>query len=104
MSSVDLAKHIHAVLNHKQLTALNTRRWMKPVTHTRSLYERVGAPGEISRSPFPPYNSSIVDIYKKGGVIPPYTAKYALIPDFDVGYSVMVAGSDKTVFEEEVVK
>jgi hypothetical protein len=104
MSSVDLAKHIHAVLNHKQLSAVNTRRWLKPVSHTNSLYESVGAPWEIFRPPFPPYDSSsIVDIYTKGGGMPRYTSKYALIPDFDVGYSIMAANGDQTAFESELL-
>jgi hypothetical protein len=104
MSSVDVAKHIHAVLNHKQLSAVNTRRWLKPVSHTNNLYESVGAPWEIFRPPFPPYDSSsLVEIYKKAGGMPQYTSKYALIPDFDVGYSIMAAMVDEATFENELL-
>jgi hypothetical protein len=44
MSPNDMGRHIHAVLNHRQLSSLVTRRWLKPTSHTADLRSSVGAP------------------------------------------------------------
>ena len=49
----------------------------------------VGAPWEILRAP----SSRVGYMYTKNGEIPHYTAQVALMPDFDVGFSVLAAST-----------
>ena len=69
---------------------------MKPRAHTSSLTISIGAPWEIHRLTLPVTPNSnrtrVSDIYTKGGGQPGYTAIFALSPDHDIGFSVLVAG------------
>lgn len=92
-SPADLAKFGRAVLGSKQLTPVQTRRWMKPVAHTSDLLTSVGAPWEISRHTLPSDPFKTVDLYAKSGDFGYYTAYLVLVPDYNVGFGVNVAGS-----------
>ncbi len=52
-SPSDLAKFGRAVLGSRQLSPAQTRRWMKPVSHTADPLTSIGAPWEISRYTLP---------------------------------------------------
>jgi hypothetical protein len=105
MSISDASKHIHAVLNNKQLTPLQTRRWLKPTTHTADLRLSIGSPWEIQRiEGMSKWHN--VDIYTKAGSIGSWTSQYGIIPDYDVGYNVFVAtnGSVHAGIIEDIVQ
>jgi len=87
----DLAVVGQSILQSTFLSPTITRRWLKPVTHTSSLTNSVGAPWEIHRGTA---NNHVIDIYAKSGLIGTYGSMLALIPDYDVGFSVLAASSN----------
>lgn len=80
-----------AILQNTQLPPVVTRRWLKPITHTSSLYFSVGQPWEIYRHAD---SGHVVDYYTKGGSIGSYESLLVLIPDYGVTFSVLTAGKD----------
>ena len=64
---------------------------MKPVTHTASLLTSIGAPWEIQRAILPTTNR-VVDLYTKSGKIGAYGGYMILVPDYDVGFTLLQAG------------
>lgn len=91
----DLAKFGTGILNSALLSPAETRRWMKPVTHTSSLHISIGAPWEIYRYEHP-QTGLVTDIYTKLGDSGKYGALTAILPDFDAGFSVITASSAAT--------
>ncbi|EPE35242.1 beta-lactamase/transpeptidase-like protein [Glarea lozoyensis ATCC 20868] len=87
----DLAVIGRSILSSKLIPAPMTRRWMKPLTHTADLRFSVGAPWEIERISLPAPQEKVVDIYGKSGDLGSYHASFAVIPDWDVGYSIIIA-------------
>ena len=77
-----------AILSSQLLSPATTRRWMKPVTHTSSLTTSIGAAWEIQRIS----TDRVVDLYTKEGDLGSYAAMLTLIPDYDVGFTVLTAG------------
>lgn len=86
-----------SILHSKLLSPATTRAWMKPRAHSASLTISIGAPWEIYRLALPVSQHStrtrVSDLYTKGGGNSGYTAIFALSPDHQLGYSVMVAGA-----------
>ena len=93
----DLATVGRSILLSSLITPTLTRKWMKPETHTSSLYSSVGMPWEIERMEVPLTNGStttrVVDLYTKGGDIGAYGGYFVLSPDHDFGFSVFAAGA-----------
>jgi CubicO group peptidase (beta-lactamase class C family) len=83
----DLAKFGLAILNSTLLPAEETRRWMKPVSHTARLQYSVGRPWEIHR--FTHASGVVTDIYTKSGDSGAYSAFEVLLPDYDAGFSIL---------------
>ena len=87
-----------SILSSTLLPPLTTRKWMKPITHTASLYTSIGAPWEILRRAIPISNAStttrVFDVYTKqgGGAIGSYTTLLALSPAHNIGVSIITAG------------
>jgi CubicO group peptidase (beta-lactamase class C family) len=89
----DLASISRAMLSSSLLPTNTTRAWMKPTSHTSSLTGAVGRPWEIFRATLgPAENNRVVDLYTKGGNGFGYGSNLVLIPDFDVGFSVLLSG------------
>jgi hypothetical protein len=89
----DLARFGRAILSHQLLTPTQTNRWLKPLTHTSDLSASVGAPWEIQRYTLPTSSYRTVDLYTKSGGLGLYTTYLIVIPDYDVGFTLNVAGS-----------
>jgi hypothetical protein len=87
-----------AILSSSLLSPNTTRAWMKPTSHTSSLFGAVGRPWEIHRAVLgPAENNRVVDLYTKTGNLGGYGCKFVLVPDYNVGFVVMMAGqSSKT--------
>ncbi|KAF4990106.1 hypothetical protein FDECE_14489 [Fusarium decemcellulare] len=81
-----------AILNSTFLSLAQTRRWLKPHAFTSNPDTAVGAPWEILRAPGPPVSW----IYAKSGDAGLYSSMVMLMPDLDVGISVLAAGMDAT--------
>ncbi|KAJ7806909.1 putative beta-lactamase, partial [Mycena leptocephala] len=89
----DIAKLGRAILNSTLLSPAQTRRWLKPHSHTASLTYSVGAPWEIQRLILPLENR-VVDVYTKNGDLGSYFAFFALIPEYGVGFAALGASAD----------
>lgn len=84
----DLRKVGTAILNSTKLPASDTRRWMKPVTFTSDADMAVGAPWEIFKAPI----NRTSWMYTKSGDLGLYSNNLILLPEFDIGISVLTAG------------
>lgn len=94
----DLVKLGRSILASTLLKPALTRRWMKPVTFTSALNQGVGMPWEIWR--VSNLTDHVFDLYTKAGDLPGYSSYLVLSPDYDVGFIVLVAGTDTTVVAE----
>lgn len=90
----DLCNFGRAILESTQLSPAQTRRWLKPHSHTASLMFSVGMPWEIVRQPT---TDHVIDFYTKGGSLGAYNAILVLIPNYDVVFSVLTAGPDNNL-------
>lgn len=88
----DLAKIGTSILNSTLLPTDKTNRWMKPVSFTGDLRYAVGRPWEIYR--YVHQDSGVVtDIYTKLGDSGDYCGLLVLVPDFDLGFTILGASS-----------
>ncbi|KAF4629589.1 hypothetical protein G7Y89_g8558 [Cudoniella acicularis] len=91
-STGDLGTIGRSILNSTLPSGAQTRRWMKPVAHTASLTTSIGAPWEIQRTKLDD-SGRIVDLYTKDGKLGSYGSYMILIPDYNVGFTILVAGA-----------
>ncbi|KAI6266144.1 hypothetical protein MCOR28_001271 [Pyricularia oryzae] len=94
-SSSDLSRAGRGILSSALMTPALTGRWLKPASLTSELIAAVGYPWgvrriDLSRSP---RYKRVTDAYNKAGRIGSYAALMALLPDFDAGFSIMLAGN-----------
>ncbi|KAI0443920.1 putative penicillin-binding protein [Xylaria telfairii] len=92
-SSDNLARFGRSILLSKQLSTLDTRTWMKPKSHTSSLFFSVGSPWEIWRTRSQVTSGRVVDLYAKSGSVGQYHSQLVLMPDYGVTLSILIAGS-----------
>ena len=88
----DVAKMGTAILNSTLLDSDQTRKWMKPVSHTAMFEYSLGKPWEIYRYTHP-RTGLVTDIYTKSGDSGNYGSFIVLIPDFGAGFSLIGASS-----------
>lgn len=88
----DMARLGLGILRSDLLSPAETRRWLKPVSFTGRLQYAVGAPWEIHRYTLP--NNKVVDMYTKSGDSGAYSAFLVLLPDYDLGFSLLSASSE----------
>ncbi len=92
----DLTKIGRSILSSALLPPLQTRQWLRPVTHTASASLSIGRPWEIMRLAVPVSSGStttrLADLYTKQGASGQYWTLLALSPDHGVGYAVLIAG------------
>ncbi|KAL6910108.1 beta-lactamase/transpeptidase-like protein [Trichoderma evansii] len=93
-STKDLVEFGRAIFGNKQLTSLETLRWMKPGSLTSSTTFFVGAPWEIIRTRSGIKTGSLVDLYTKSGSVGVYNSLLVLIPDYQVTLAILAAGPD----------
>jgi hypothetical protein len=86
----DLRQFGLSILNSTVLTPSQTRRWLKPHSFSPDTYMTVGAPWEIV--PYPPDDRFPTRIYAKAGGIGLYSAEMGLIPDYNIGFTILAAG------------
>lgn len=83
----DLAKFGVGILNSTILPDDQTRKWMKPISHTSRFQYSVGSPWEIMRYTHP--SGTITDIYTKIGNSGDYSSYIVLLPDYNAGFSIL---------------
>ncbi|EHK49288.1 hypothetical protein TRIATDRAFT_174049, partial [Trichoderma atroviride IMI 206040] len=93
-STKDLVEFGRAIFGNKQLSSMETLRWMKPGSLTSSTTLFVGAPWEIVRTRSSIKTGSLVDLYTKSGSVGAYQSLLVLIPDYQVTMAVLAAGPD----------
>ena len=99
----DLAKFGLSILNSTLLAPEETRKWLKPITHTGSLQFSVGRPWEIFRFT-QPSTGHVNDLYTKAGDAPPgYSSYLILSPDHGAGFSILIAGNQSTVIARSAI-
>ncbi|OGM48014.1 alkaline D-peptidase [Aspergillus bombycis] len=91
-TTTDLSNAGKAILNSTLLTQAQTNRWLKPVTHTSNPANSLGYPWIIYSSGNYP-NTSMVDIYTYYSSIGQYSSYIGLVPDYNVGFTVLAADS-----------
>ncbi|KAI0487180.1 beta-lactamase/transpeptidase-like protein [Xylaria cf. heliscus] len=92
----DISSLGRAIFRNSLLSAAQTRRWLKPAATTADIYEGVSYPWGYRRIPLGPPGSGlenrIVDSYNKAGSINKYASLLILLPDYEVGFDVLLAG------------
>lgn len=108
----DVSTIARAILNSTFLPPALTRKWLKPsafsppgpLFSTDGVVQAVGAPWEITRAPainaplVPSLNSATAAgkhqtwVYTKTGDIGLYSSVFALIPEFNAGFTILSAG------------
>ncbi|TLD24626.1 beta-lactamase family protein [Venturia nashicola] len=89
----DMVKFGTAILNSTLLPEHKTRQWLKPISHSSQFEFSIGMPWEIYRHKHAD-TGAITDIYTKLGDSGNYTGFMCLVPDYDVGFTVLTAGSN----------
>ncbi|KAI5861322.1 beta-lactamase/transpeptidase-like protein [Durotheca rogersii] len=94
-SSSDLSRVGRAIIQSKLLPPAMTRRWLKPVTFSSDPRSGVGIPWGVRQLPLlkgadSPYQFATT--FNKLGNLGKYSALLAVIPGFDIGFSVLAAG------------
>ncbi|KAH6697266.1 beta-lactamase/transpeptidase-like protein [Plectosphaerella plurivora] len=83
-----------AILKNKLLSPSGTRRWLRPASFLSGWAATVGAPFEMYRLDDVTPDKRIIDIFTKGGDIIDYHTIIAMIPEFGISLSIMVAGPE----------
>jgi hypothetical protein len=96
-STKDMLAFMEAIVSNKLLSPVKTRQWMKPQSHTASLSKSIGSPWEILRSDGITSDKRVVDVYTKLGSLGLYNSLVGIIPDYDIVFSVIVAGPEVTM-------
>ena len=77
------------------LSSAQTRRWIKPVSHTSNLVNDVGMPFDIFKATLDfARTGAIVPVYTKLGPKGLYSPHFGLVPDHDVGFVVLSADTE----------
>ena len=89
----DMTKVGLSILNSTFLTPTQTRSWLKPKSFSSNINDSVGAPWEIFRAP----GERVSFLYTKNGALGLYASQMALMPDYNVGFTVLAAGTSNSL-------
>ena len=87
----DIARFGIGILNSTLLSPDQTRKWLKPVSHTARLQYSVGRPWEIIR--YTHASGHVTDMYTKLGDSGSYSSWMVLLPNYKAGFSILSAGT-----------
>ncbi|KAI0889512.1 beta-lactamase/transpeptidase-like protein [Annulohypoxylon maeteangense] len=90
-SASDLSALGRAILSHKLLSPVTTRRWLKPFAFSSDPLAMVGMPWGARRIKLDD-TYRYTTAFNKAGNIGDYSALLAILPDFDIGISILLAG------------
>ncbi|KAF1348293.1 beta-lactamase/transpeptidase-like protein [Lizonia empirigonia] len=92
-SSTDLSKYLRYILSHFN-GITHALSWFNPASPARGLNTFYGIPWEIFQTDRLLKNSHrTVRFVTKGGGLPGYTSIIILVPEYDLGITVLVAGN-----------
>lgn len=92
----DLAAFGTGILNSTLLTPKQTRKWLKPSSHTANFNYSVGAPWEIVRYTSPE-TGKVTDLYTKAGHSGDTDSHFVIIPDYNAGFTYLSVASNATL-------
>jgi len=94
-SAKDLTTLGLSILKSTLIRPALTRRWLKPTAFTSDPVAAVGAPWGIRRIRLGPETSRYRSItaFNKAGRFRWYTSLLVLLPDFDIGFTILGAGN-----------
>ena len=106
-STSDLAILLRAILTQKLIDTPTTNAWLKPHSFSSSADFAYGMPWEIFRTDsLLPNSDRNIDLFIKAGGLSGYTSRIILIPEYNLGVTVLVAGDGKALgwLEEVLLK
>ena len=98
----DLAKWGFSILNSTLLSQQETRKWLKPISHTGSLQLSVGRPWEIFRVTHS-IKGRVSDLYTKAGDGPGFSSYSILSPDHGAGFTILITGNASTLIANRAI-
>jgi hypothetical protein len=94
-SASDVSTLGRAILSSKLIKPSVTRRWLNPVTFASDFLASVGAPWGVRRIQLAkdtqPHRT--LSVFTKAGTFKRYTAFITLLRDFNLGFTIMMAGT-----------
>ncbi|KAH8199700.1 hypothetical protein TruAng_006108 [Truncatella angustata] len=93
-STSDMLAFGISILKNEQLSPVNTRRWLKPVSSTSASNLLLGTPWEIYRFTNETKGGRLIELYTKMGNLFHYNSNFVLIPDYDIVLQVLTAGPE----------
>ncbi|KAH8732061.1 beta-lactamase/transpeptidase-like protein [Phaeosphaeriaceae sp. PMI808] len=94
-SASDLSTFGRAILSSKLIKPALTRRWLNPTTFSADLLASIGAPWGIRRIQLAkdtqPHRT--LSVFTKAGTFRKYTSFITLLRDFNLGFTIMMAGT-----------
>lgn len=93
-SANDISKLGQAILSSRLIKPALTRRWLNPVTFASDFSASVGAPWGVRRIPLDPIDQPFrsLSVYTKAGTFRRYTAFLTLLKEYNLGFTIMMAG------------
>lgn len=92
-SVADISALGRSILASTLLRPALTRRWLKPAALTSEPNAGVGYPWGVRRITLPEANGKrTIDAYNKAGRVGYYGSLLNLLADYDVGFSILIAG------------
>ncbi|KAI0869028.1 beta-lactamase/transpeptidase-like protein [Hypoxylon argillaceum] len=88
----DLSEVGRAIMNYKLLDPVTTRRWLKPFSFSTDPHASVGVPWGARRINVAGQPYRWITAFNKAGRITDYSSVLAIIPDYDIGISALLAG------------
>lgn len=93
----DFSKYLQSILSSKLLPRATTNAWMKPHSWTSGTNSAYGMPWEMIRTSKLTPDGRAIDIVTKGGSLTAYYSLIAMVPEFGLGATILVAGSNPAV-------
>jgi hypothetical protein len=98
--SSSLSRFLRYVLTHYNGITTGALNWLHPASYSHGLRSFYGMPWEIFRSDriLKDTTKPVTFVTKSGG-LPGYTSNVILVPDYDLGITILVAGEGKLLNE-----
>ncbi|KAL8683920.1 MAG: hypothetical protein Q9186_000131 [Xanthomendoza sp. 1 TL-2023] len=106
-TAADLALFVRSILTNKQLDEATTNAWFHPRSYSSSWCFAYGMPWEIFRtSDMLADSDRIQTVFLKTGALRGYSSQLLIIPEYDLGIVVFVAGDSRALpwLREEVLR
>jgi hypothetical protein len=102
----DMDKFVRSILNAELMSISKTNAWLKPRSFNPGLNSGWGGPWEILRTSKLSTDGRVIEIFHKSGGLPGYYSALILIPEFNVGLTLLYASDYQPIllFKEDFVR